>query len=285
MDLKKIRGLIVTALFSDELLLDRLVLKGGNALELIYGIGMRGSVDLDFSIERDFTDFEETRNRIVRALRDRFDSAGFVVFDEKFERRPPTLRAGQPEGWGGYRVEFKIIEKEKHSRLNGRLDALRREAHVTDDSQTRTFQVDISKNEFCRGKAEVEFQDSTVYVYTPEMLAIEKLRAICQQLPEYVPISRALKRARARDFFDIRELIRAKSIDLTTQENLELLRAIFAAKEVPLPLLGLVKNQREFHRIDWPSVESSVLTRIASFDECFDFVIELAEQLQASGIK
>ena len=92
MDLSQIRRLIVTALFSDDELLDRLVLKGGNALELLYGIGNRASVDLDFSMSEDFVDVEDAEARIFRALRDRFEGAGFVLFDRSFERRPsPTI--------------------------------------------------------------------------------------------------------------------------------------------------------------------------------------------------
>jgi hypothetical protein len=45
--------------------------------------------------------------------------------------------------------------------------------------------VEISKFENCSDKTGVELDDHTVYVYSPAMLVIEKLRAICQQMPEY----------------------------------------------------------------------------------------------------
>ncbi len=39
MDLKDIRRLVIVALFSDDELMEKLVLKGGNALDVIYNIG------------------------------------------------------------------------------------------------------------------------------------------------------------------------------------------------------------------------------------------------------
>lgn len=88
MDLKEIRRIVIIALFSDDELMEQFVLKGGNALDLIHRIGTRSSVDVDISMPGDFTDLEDARRRIFRALRERFDAAGFVVFDETFEPKP-----------------------------------------------------------------------------------------------------------------------------------------------------------------------------------------------------
>ncbi len=43
MDFDEIRRVTITALFSDEVLFDHLVLKGGNALSLVYGLTERTS--------------------------------------------------------------------------------------------------------------------------------------------------------------------------------------------------------------------------------------------------
>ena len=50
----QIKKLAVIAMFSDDELMGRLVLKGGNAIDLIYRLSSRASVDVDFSIENDF---------------------------------------------------------------------------------------------------------------------------------------------------------------------------------------------------------------------------------------
>lgn len=48
--LERIKKLIIISLFSDDELLDLLTLKGGNAIDLIHGAALRGSLDLDFVV-------------------------------------------------------------------------------------------------------------------------------------------------------------------------------------------------------------------------------------------
>jgi predicted nucleotidyltransferase component of viral defense system len=71
-DYKRVRTLTVTALFSDDWLFERLVLKGGNAISLVHGLSSRVSLDLDFSMEEGFENLDEARDRMERALRERF---------------------------------------------------------------------------------------------------------------------------------------------------------------------------------------------------------------------
>jgi len=183
MDLTEVRRIAITAMFADDFLMDRVVLKGGNALNLVYGVGTRTSLDLDFSIEADFADPNDARERIFRALRTRFDSAGHVVFDETFVPRPAVAKAGQPPRWGGYQVQFKLIDRELFARLGGDLDAIRRQSLVIGPAQMRSFTIELSRYEYCALKREAKLNDFIIYVYTPEMIAVEKVRAICQQMP------------------------------------------------------------------------------------------------------
>ena len=46
----------ITALAADDELYELLVLKGGNALNLIHQVGQRSSLDLDYSLEADVDD-------------------------------------------------------------------------------------------------------------------------------------------------------------------------------------------------------------------------------------
>jgi len=282
-DLDQIRKVTITALFSDDSLLDQIVLKGGNALSLIYGISSRSSLDLDFSIEGDFEDVEETKASIFKALKDRFSSVGLIVFDETFEPKPARPDENQNERWGGYQLIFKLIEMDKHAAMREDVDALRRQALVVGPHQQRKFCVDFSKFEYCAGKKETELDHYTIYVYTESMLAIEKLRAICQQMPEY-----KLRRnpcPRARDFYDIHLIIAQVGIDLSSPENLELIPPVFAAKDVPLRLIAKIPEQREFHRPDWPAVQTSVRGKLEGFDFYFDFVVEQTGLLKTLWIK
>ena len=59
--LEKIKRLTIVALLSDEILMALLVLKGGNAIDIAYDLSSRGSVDIDFSMEKDFSDEERVR--------------------------------------------------------------------------------------------------------------------------------------------------------------------------------------------------------------------------------
>ena len=280
MDFATIRRTTIIALFSDDELAGMLALKGGNALSLVHGITNRTSVDLDFSIAQDFPDFSSAKERIFRVLKDRFDSADYVVFDEKLTPKPRIVGEDFKPWWGGYELLFKLIRKDRYEELlRNKPDKLRIEAMETGPGRKRVFKVDLSKYEYIAGKEEHELDHYSIYVYTPEMIVIEKLRAICQQMAEYT--EPRLASARARDFFDIHEAITKRVIDLTAPANLDLLRLIFEIKRVPLSLLSLIRNTREFHRPDWYSVDAG---QIQSFDYYFDFVLAQIERLEALGV-
>jgi predicted nucleotidyltransferase component of viral defense system len=281
--IEEIRRRILIAMFSDDELMNTLVLKGGNALALVHKIGNRASFDMDFSMQTAFSDTNDAKERIFKVLRREFESVGYTVFDEEFSIKPSHPRANQPKWWGGYLVEFKLIERTLFEELRHDLGALRRQSEVLGPLQKRKYGIDISKYEFCEGKVHREVDDYTVYVYSLEMIAVEKLRAICQQMPQYV-LART-PTARARDFYDVYQIVKGQGVDLTTKENLTLLGAIFAAKEVPLDLLGEMQKHRDFHVLDWPSVEASISGPRGTFDDYFDFVVQLASTLQTLGIK
>jgi hypothetical protein len=269
--------LVIVAMFSDDVLFGKLVLKGGNAISLVYRYGVRGSLDVDFSIEGEFEDAGDAGRRTMAALSDRFAAAGFVVFDYAFGQRPARNDANPR--WGGYRIQFKIIERQKHDEFRGDLEVIRRNAKVIGPLQQRIFTIEISKWEFCEGKVETELDDFAIYVYTPAMLAIEKLRALCQQMAEY-PI-RGPKTARARDFYDIFVILEESQIDLTAADIGELVNAIFSAKDVPLELMGLIASYRDFHRLDWPSVRATVTGKVKPFDFYFDYVLGVVQRLES----
>ena len=279
-DYRQIRRIAITAIFSDDVLFERVVLKGGNALSLALGLSNRTSLDLDFSIENDFENLGEIRKRIQNALENRFLAGGFVVFDFKFDAKPSIVPEGQDPRWGGYMAAFKVMEKQIYEKLEGDLDGRRRGSLVIGPEQQRVFTIDLSKYEYITGKLKVELDDYTIYVYSPAMIAIEKLRAICQQMPEY-----ELQRhpsARARDFYDIHLIVSLIGMNLNSPENLDLVRHIFAAKEVPLRLFGRIKEQKEFHRPDWESVKASANNpALAEFDDYFDFVVEQVNSMKS----
>lgn len=271
------------ALFSDDDLMDALVLKGGNALDIVYNIAQRSSLDLDFSIPTDFKTEEipDVAKKIRRVLWENFREKGYEAFDIDFREVPEHPTTTTPDFWGGYLVEFKVIKIAKYKSLLSDLRALRTNALETGPGHQRKFKISISKFEHCSPKKEVDLDDYTIYVYTPEMIVFEKLRAICQQMPEYTPNS--TKTARARDFFDIYTVVEHFTIDLASLENVDLLKSIFAAKQVPLSLIGKIDQFREYHRPDFISVEATLKpnAQLNTFDFCFDYLIDKCKCLKS----
>jgi predicted nucleotidyltransferase component of viral defense system len=297
-ELLAIRKTIIIGIASDDELMERLVLKGGNALDLIYRLGERSSLDIDFSMARDFSDkaeLEEMQTRLFRALRDRFDSAGYVVFDERMEERPKGRGGPGITVWGGYNARFKLISKENYRALGGvlgipptgrELENMRRQSQVIGATQERNFIIEISKFEYTDGRVIANVDEYDCYVYTPAMIAAEKLRAICQQLPSYG--MRLNPAPRPRDFYDIYTIATQAGCDLAADEHHELIRHIFDAKSVPLGLLKKIGSgeNRAFHAQAWTSVVDAVRGSAPKpFDFYFDFVnTEAMRLLQALQI-
>ncbi len=272
-------------MFSDDTLLEKLVLKGGNALSLVYHLGGRTSIDLDLSIDGDFDDLPETKKRLFNALKSTFDSAGYVVFEEKFSCKPEVVKEGADSKWGGYQIKFKVIGKENFNKWKENPEAIRRNALTVSPTQTPVFCIDFSKYEYCADKQPHEFNHFTIYAYTLPMIALEKIRAVCQQLPDYT--LRGYRTPRARDFYDIVIIMRKNpEMNLLSPENVILLRKIFEAKNVSRELLLKIRDSREFHKADWNSVVASApKLEPPDFDFYFNQIIDLAEKLHSLWVE
>lgn len=284
--IERVKTLAIIAMFSDDYLMERLVLKGGNAMDIVHKVSARASMDLDFSIAGEFSGEElgSIEERVQRVLSDTFREAGFEVFDVKFLEKPQTVTPDMADFWGGYVINFKIIETEKHEQLAGDMDSLRRQAAVVGWNRRRTLTIQISKFEYCQPKQQALLEGYSIFVYSPEMIALEKLRTICQQIPDYRESVKSRSRtARARDFVDIYVLIEHYRIDVTTPSNTDLLKRIFNAKRVPLMLLGEIEEYREYHRPDFAAVRDTVKpgTTLQDFDFYFDYVVSLCGALKS----
>lgn len=99
MTLDTIKKLTIKALLHDEKLMYGLVLKGGNALQLIYDITDRASMDIDFSIDGDFSELDKERlhSTIDILLNEQFQSVGFRVLMSNFlkNRNRIKLKSGR----------------------------------------------------------------------------------------------------------------------------------------------------------------------------------------------
>ena len=283
----KLKRLTVVALVSDDDLLDRLVLKGGNAMGLTGEVSVRQSIDVDFSIDGDIAELgslEEIRELMERLLVETFREEGYEVFDVTLERQPPNLQDDVLGGfWGGYKLAFKVLDAATFKLLDLE-ETRRRQAIVVAPGVRRTFTVDLSKHECCGEKVLRRVGNHNVYVYSERMLVCEKIRAICQQMPEYREIVKSQSaKPRARDFFDIHHMITNYDVDVSTDEFWYTLIGMFRAKKVPLSLLGRISKHREFHRDDFGSVRDTVAVsiKLREFDFYVNFLVERLALLEA----
>lgn len=285
---ERIKKLALIAMVSDDSLMNRLVLKGANAMDLILGVGSRASKDLDFSMSGELSEEEVAgfSDRVEGLLRDVFTPEGFTVMDVNFIVVPPVEKAKDPAlfFWGGYQIDFKVIETARAEELQGQVARLRNEAFVLGESGSSKFSIEISKYEYCDGKEAAEIEGYRIYVYSPAMIVVEKLRAICQKTDEYAEIIGTKSQGqRARDFFDIHILMQKFKIDLTTKENLELVRVVFGAKNVPLRLLNGIEAYKERHRPGFETVRETVRagTDLREFDFYFNYVVKKGRELHS----
>jgi len=283
--LDRVKRLVVVAMFSDDDLMERLVLKGGNLLDLVYQVSARASLDVDFSVDGDIEDAGELKDKIVRVLTATFAAEGFQVFDVKVEAVPPKITDDVKDFWGGYKAEFKIIENEKYERFSHDEDALRRNAAKIGGRESTRFTIDISRHEYCEHKRRFDFEGYTIYGQSPEMFACEKLRAICQQMREYTTQLKKHSATRARDFLDFYVASEEFGIDYEDRGLREICVKTFAAKRVPLRLLGNVRNVRHQHEDDFLSVRDTVKPEfpLQDFGFYFDYMVQKCKLLEPLG--
>lgn len=272
----------IMAMFANDELMDLLVLKGGNAMDVVLQVNSRASVDLDFSMGDDL-DCAQVRPKVERALQSTFDLHGYVAFDIRMNPRPGKMPDELAAFWGGYLVEFKLISKQRAGEVEHDLETMRREAIRLGEGSK--FTIDISRHEYVEGKCEHDLEGYRIYVYSPEMIVCEKLRAICQQMAEYAAIVRrnGLGNQRARDFVDIEALVRRFGVDLATDRAMHIVEGMFATKKVPLELLGLIPSTRDFHALGYDEVKAAMKpgVRVEPFDYYFEFVVNECKKLEA----
>lgn len=265
----ELRRQAITALFSDSVISKLVALKGGNALRLVYG-QTRTSLDIDFSLRSDF-DEVSFRLHLDSSLRNHFRALGYPVVSLKVQSRPQR----GPNTFG-YGLELRLVEEHVYEKNKSDADKLR----VLASGCKYFVEIEFSKDEYLGSVRTVDW-DIPVIVYTHEAITIEKLRALCQQLPVYE--HRKKKTARARDFYDICAALDG-GVDLFTDDCLRIAREVFSTKVVDLNLLLKLsgESEREHHRVDWKSVVDSVpADTLKSFDYYFERVGGLARDLHA----
>jgi hypothetical protein len=283
--LNSVKQQVIIAILADDELGDRLVLKGGNLLQFAYELSARASKDIDISVDGDFDDFDWLQNRVRTGLNRTFGERDLVVFDFEFREVPAQMSEDLKSFWGGYQCRFKLIPKDAYDANIGSPESIRRKAYPLDSQNRSTiFKVDFSRHEFCGDKEEFEISGYRIFGYSPRMFVAEKLRAICQQMPQYgVVIHRTRATAsRARDFVDIYVIASHYGIAFDDLGFQQTVAKTFEIKKVPLEWIGRIGDFRDHHEPDFASVRDTVQPEfhLQDFDYYFDFVCKKCEALK-----
>jgi hypothetical protein len=275
---------------SDDLM-ELFALKGGNALNYIYNLNQRSSIDIDISMENSFEDLNLKLEEVESVLRESFERTfeenDLKAFDIKLEKKPQKMDSAKEGFWGGYQISFKALELNKWQELKEKTDAttndMSRQAIPFNRESKRKFTVDISRHEYLKERELKLLDDYYIYVYSPLMIVLEKLRAICQQTEEYTEIIETHKpRGRAQDFFDIYVILESFSeINLNSQKSIGNLKEIFKIKKVPISILDQIENYREFHRDSFTAVIDTVFKsdQLKDYDFYFDYVLDKVKSI------
>lgn len=277
------RLLAVQAIFSDDKLMEIVTLKGGNAMQLLE-LTTRASQDLDFSIKQGIKISEEVEGALFKKSLTRiFQEHELTVIDFKFTSKPKKSKSHLPPYWGGYHIEFKIIQDEYYEQYRDNAQKLSTMAESMEDNKKK-IEIDISLEEYTEPRIHLDIGEYTVYLYSPLMIVYEKIRALCQQLPDYQLASK--EKTRARDLYDIYSAIikieYAFKTDILNTENLYILKEMFAAKEVSYDLMLKIRDYKAELRKDY---EERVIPQIPqgeeppSFEFLFEYNLEIIEQL------
>lgn len=288
-EIRRFRTLTLIAIFSDDDLMDTLVLKGGNALELGYGFNSRASIDLDFSMAHDFsqiglTDLDQVRDRLEKVLSKTFIQYGYQVFEVRIKAKPKRKTPETAEFWAGYEANFKIIEHEKFEAHKDEPVWLAAKSIAVSETK-KNITIDFGRHEYLGDITMADLEGFIIPIYTPTLIVLEKIRAICQQMGDYlVTIGKDAEfgKPRPRDFYDIYTVLESPLVDINFghPEIIRHLRECFKAKRVPLSLISKISETKEFHKQDENRLRESILNKkeFKGFDFYFDYVVGIIQQ-------
>lgn len=287
--INQIKRITVISLVQDDDFMETLILKGGNALSLGYGLSERASYDLDFSMEDDFQEeITIIEERLKSLLETGFKANEYIVFDFKINPKPKILKEELAEFWGGYFLEFKLISEKDYDLFYPDQEKIRRSALALNPDNSTKLSIDISKFEYVGDhRVRKEIDGISYFVYAPELIVFEKVRALAQKLPEYAIDVLGSKpypeeeRSRPRDFYDIYVILEEYPADLADPECKNLLTTVFDAKRVPYSYIKKIREMKEVHRAGYESVRDTLssVEKDLGFDFYFDYFMERFENI------
>ena len=272
---------ILIAIYSHNVLSEKMYLKGGQALRFVHGLKSRLSRDSDFSFPDKIEKEDLFFGYLESAIKKEFLKNKLYVIDFKPTRKPKIKPTGSPDFWAGWAIEFKLITKEQLNLSKTRQSA---SAIVPEGFLTNKIPIDISEMEYCGSFETIKVKSIGIKVYSKPLLVLEKLRAICQSHPDYK--YKSMHSNRARDFYDIEQIytqvLNEEKTDDFFKELSKHIRQVFEAKDVPLLLINSCLNNNDFlksQEIGWQEVQSTVKDLNQSFSYYVQTVKRLVEKI------
>ncbi len=226
----------------------------------------RFSADTDFSVQKAISAHEVFFEVLESALKTEFFRNGYFVFDFFFQRKPKIKKEGAPNFWSGWAVGFKLVLS---TSANDSIEQKRREAIIPVGATTSVISLDISEYEYCGSVETIKVKNTDVRVYSRTLLLLEKMRAICQQHPDY-PLKAVDQRA--RDYYDIERLWNVVLTERAAADFIadcaKHIEQVFAAKGVDIGLLAKIFDEDfvSLQKAGWSAVEATTTGKLEAFD-------------------
>lgn len=251
----------IIAIYRNPAASNQLFLKGGSAMRLFDNLTSRLSIDIDFSVDTAVDDVSRFFDNMKFKIITRFQDFKYEAIDFNWIRKPNRKRKDKPNWWGGWSFEFKIVSYAHHGKS---IEIKRRNALIPEGANSSKIIVEISEHEYCKNGRTKVVNGVTILGYSRELIVSEKIRAICQQHPEY---KFNLNKNRARDFYDIYELTKDVDDDFTHRCSLHI-NNVFKAKEVPISILKSLWEEDfiDKQRRGFDQVKDTVQGKVYDFD-------------------
>ena len=269
---------IFKALLDHKSLHSILVFKGARVLnERLQQIGRR-SLDIDSNLLQSFV--ESTPSRVSQ--QDQIERELNIAISRHFERQSPVKYSldriritprpprAHPRGWDAFDVRITIVD---YTRPNVR--------------GLPSVSLDIAAPEALRegSIAPLTIDASTVWAYTLERIAGEKLRAFLSTLPAYrSKVNKPGEIVRVKDIFDIARIGREKPLDdrefwLKAGDEFRL-----SCESRLIDCLGLESFEQDLVTTRSSYENDPTLPKQIDFDEAWYVIREIADFLEVNRI-
>lgn len=275
----------ILAIYKDKDKSKDIYLKGGLALILGYGLENRLSTDADFSLPRSIEESEDMFEYFEKTIKETFHEDGYEAYDFTVNKKPDKEHGNKLERWTGWEFNFKLIDHGHN------YEGVKKSSKgiMFPGAATNKIEIDLSEHEHCEPSITKNIDGVDVNLYSAPLIILEKIRALCQQHPDYKLINEKRKKNRARDLYDI-SVVMDMYIGLEGYENLvnqgkEHLDLVFESKYVSLEIIDHLYTDKKyitFLEKGWNGFKQGVDIDLEPFDYYLERIKDLLTQIQDS---